>query len=294
MGRSSLIALIAALAVVGAYAACSSDSGGGVNSGRPDGGPQCKIGNVPGFTCTAGTACVNSVCVPTCTGDAGDCPAGQYCEACATPGGCASGALPPRNVCAWNTPISCTKNTDCPFPQNCVGAGPSIYGLCQSGEFLGDGRQNLDCTLDPDNCAPDAICQIQQGANGTFKQCVGLPACGQDGSCPTGIYGSVCNDKNPIDGGQIISGKQRICLYSLCVTNSDCPTNSVATTHCFRTDKNVPYGGCKFGQVGDPCFSDADCPQAARCAGAAGSFEDGGTPGTCGPCADGGTTGPCL
>lgn len=251
MGRSALITALAAAALATGCPASNNNPG----AGRPDGGPSCQSGD---NSCAAGTRCVNRNCVPTCSGGAA-CQTGSYCE----------GPNAPEDVCAQLTPIACTTPTQCPFPQTC------LNGLCASAELRADGGYQ-GCVVNGgvnDACGPDAVCYALTQGN----TCLGLPACGQDGGCPTGVFGAVCNDGRLDGGAQVLPGKQRLCLYAYCVLDSDCP----AAAECFHSTLAIPSGTCYFGAAGSPCFSNKDCFQSAACAGQDGGLEDGGIPGAC-------------
>jgi hypothetical protein len=259
MGRSALIAVLAA----GLWG-CPSTGRTPVVP-QPDGGPICQSGD---NTCAAGTRCVNRNCVPSC---AAGCPAGTYCEGPA-----------PRDFCVPVTAIACANSRNCPAPQVCFLGPPACSnfctrGVCASQQLRADGGYQ-GCLVNAgadDACGPDAVCYTLGATTGTVNACVGLPACNQDGGCPGGTFGSVCNDALP-DGGQILPGKQRICLFSYCLRDSDCNQSG----HCFHTTSAEP-GRCNFGLAGDPCFTKADCFNAQSCAGADGGVLDGGVPGAC-------------
>jgi hypothetical protein len=260
MGRSALI-----LALAAAVWGCPSSGHITINL-QPDGGPVCGGDPLPGSPtygpCDVGLTCVNRICTPNC---GAGCAAGTYCE-----------GLPPRDICAPVQPIACTKNLDCPNPQGC------FNGLCASVELRADGGyQPCIPNSEPDDgCGADALCYVLVVSGGTIRNtCVGLPACGQNGSCPaapSGGYGSVCNDGRNPDGGQLMAGKQRICLFGYCTIDGDCDR----TARCFFGTPTVP-GKCQYGSAGDPCFTNADCLNSAGCGGADGGLLDGGSPGTC-------------
>jgi hypothetical protein len=268
MGRSALI--ISAAALWG----CPS-TGGITVTIQPDGGPVCGYLAPPYDTvqyppCAAGTECVNAVCVPTCTGGA-TCSSGLYCE---------GGSAPAEDVCAPVTTATCARVADCPAPQQCFAriSGVTGAGFCASPQRRGDGGYQGCVQHDPnDFCGPDAVCYSLVNSTGTalVNTCLGLPACSQDGGCPAGAVGSVCNDL--ADGGQLIPGKGHLCLIAYCVKETDC--NPVG--HCFHSTPAQPMGSCDFGVSGDPCFTNADCINSSGCTGADGGYLDGGFPGTC-------------
>ena len=255
MGRSALI-----LAAV--FWGCPSN---GVNVVlQRDGGPVCgrdPTDQVQYPDCATGTRCVNRICVPTCTGGTA-CPSGTYC----------GGPAAPEDVCTSVAASTCATTADCPTPQKC------LVGFCASAQLRADGGFQGCVRNDPnDACGTDAVCYaLVTSSGGIANTCVGLPGCSQDGGCPVGPLGGVCNDGNLADGGPLIPGKGRICLATYCVRETDC--NS--TWHCFHRTPQ-PLGNCSFGQVGDPCFTNADCINSSGCTGADGGLLDGGVPGAC-------------
>jgi hypothetical protein len=230
----------AAFAVAFSAPSCSSSS----STTRPDGGPVCEHG---GPACPTGTACQNGNCVPTCPPGTA-CPAGQYCL----------GTAPMDQVCAPTSPTLCTSLYDCPTPQNC------LIPLCTALEPQADGGATFLCNPDgsvDDKCATDAICLVLLSSNGLANvQCRGMPACGQNGSCPVGQFGAVCNVQP--DGGRILPGKERICLFGFCSSNQDCAGN-----FCVH-NPDASVGGCYSGFTGSPCNTSTDCFHDGGCIGA--------------------------
>ncbi len=207
---------------------------------RPDGGTVCDQGDQ---RCAAGTRCTNRNCVPTCD-DGGPCPAGSYCEA---PQG-------PVAICSPITPSACRSLYDCPSPQICAS------GICLSYELREDGgTQGCISNASNDHCAPDSLCYQDTSRGQLLNRCLGLPHCGQDGSCPIGNKGTACNQLP--DGGFIVPGKERICLYDFCVDSSNCPSG----TACFHYLQASLSGQCKQGAAGDPCYSGEDCFSSSYC-----------------------------
>ena len=251
MGRSSLIPLGAAVVVAAVFAvsSCSDDATIPVIV-QPDGGVICDFA---ARGCPAGQACLNGICAQRCPGGAG-CPAGTYCE----------GTAALDQVCAPIQAIACTTLLDCPAPQSCP------TGLCTSTELLGDGGRTGNCIAGQpdDNCSADAICV--NGASGS-PSCLGLPACSQDGGCPAGNSGAVCNVRP--DGGRVFPTKQRVCLVQFCESNADCPQtappNQPPPAHCVNGN-GVALSFCSNGVKGAPCLKPADC-NSNTCNGADGS-----------------------
>ena len=252
----ALAAIPAAALVVLASAAPGCGSSSNPVKNRPDGGPLCSNGS---GNCPSGTQCNNGTCVTSCD-PSGACPSGTFCE----------GNDPSRNVCAPTAYANCTIDQDCPLPQFC------LSNLCVSRELRADGGFQGCILTGNDGCANDAVCYQAQSASGAVSNtCIGLPACGQDGTCPVGTAGSACNDLP--DGGRLFPAKQRVCLYSFCAEAANCP----AAAFCFRSSNTSPLGGCSFGTAGSGCFTNADCLAARACVGADGGFDAGGSPGIC-------------
>jgi len=247
MGRSTLIALLAALC------ACNEDDLAPVV--RPDAGDPCTAGS---HTCAGVSRCVNSYCVPACTGGAA-CPTGTTC----------AGAALPDDVCLPQAPITCVTTLDCPVNQGC------LTGHCVSIETLADGGIT-SCTVNAvqDKCAPDAWCTLE--VNG-LATCIGLPLCGADGGCPPGALSQACNLH--ADGGHLIEGKGPVCLLEQCDSVSDCSPSAL----CFHGG-GLPWGKCQKGITGDPCGSNADCISAASCDLSDAGIPDGGDAGPIGTC----------
>lgn len=250
--RSGLVqGLMAAGVALTVVLLASSPGCGGTDPTQPDGGTICNQGDK---NCPAGTRCVSRNCVPTCE-DGGPCPAGLYCEA---PQG-------PVAICSPVTPKSCVSSLECPAPQVCSG------GICSSIELREDGGTQGCVLTANDHCAPDSICYQQFNSTGlAFNLCLGLPHCGQDGSCPVGARGTTCNQL--ADGGFVFAGKERLCLYGFCVDSSNCPQR----TNCFHFAPGDTLGQCKAGAAGDPCLSGEDCTNSKYCQLADGGVNDGG------------------
>jgi hypothetical protein len=241
MGRSTLIALCSGVLVAFVVASHSCSNNTDVLIVQPDAGPICDLA---ALHCATGFACVNSVCTQTCPGGNGAaCPAGYYCE----------GDAGFDEVCAPNSPIACIDVTQCPAPQSC------FAGLCASQELLGDGgRGNCTSTPPNDGCSPGAIC-VQ--TSGTTLACLAMPACSQNGICPVGAAGSTCNVQS--DGGRLLEGKQRICLFGLCASAANCPPN---LPHCLQQrDAGIEGSQCFSGTTNSPCFTNADCNPGFTC-----------------------------
>jgi hypothetical protein len=107
-----------------------------------------------------------------------------------------------------------------------------------------------------DGCSSTLFCAQVPGA--PDARCYQFPACGQDGSCPTGQVGAICND-------HYFSDKPRFCVPGFCHDASHCP----ASWNCVRTSPVDVLGRCSDGTPGRPCGTDSDC-QSNHCNGSDG------------------------
>ena len=174
--------------------------------------------------CPAGQFCFNGLCAMGCNSN-GDCAADQYCDT------------------TWkecvNKVVATCPDTPCPDTQMCV------KNLCTS-------KEPPATKCDPqqagynDGCEKDAICFQDQGKD---PVCYSFPACGENGACPPGMIGAVCNDG-------YLPSKGHICLPGSCKTATNCPN---AGFKCVRSNPNAPLGMCSNGGPGMACPTAADC-----------------------------------
>jgi Dickkopf N-terminal cysteine-rich region len=246
-------AAMAAAVSMAAVLVATSEGCGSSDVVRADAGASCNQGD---GSCPAGTVCTNRVCTPSCA-DGGACPSGFYCEYPQTA----------FAVCSPIKPSACRDDNDCP-----AGNQVCTDGLCISWELRADGG-TVGCiisTTGSDACSPDSICYVDTSLGYQLNRCLATPHCGQDGSCPIGYRGSVCNQL--ADGGFAFGNKERLCLYKYCVGNTNCPTG----TQCFHYTRDATLGTCSLGQSGYPCFSAEDCFNANYCQLSDGGVADGG------------------
>lgn len=173
--------------------------------------------------CPDGQFCFNGLCALGCNSN-GDCADDQYC---ATDG---------DRLC-HNKEVSTCPDTPCAEGQVCVN------GLCSTP------APQTSCQPDPagqDGCDSNAVC-IEDPAKPGATKCYTFPYCGEDGTCPVGTIGAVCN-------AGIIPNKDEICLTSLCQTAEHCP----AAWKCVAFD-GAPVGYCSSGTAGEFCNTGADC-----------------------------------
>ncbi len=173
--------------------------------------------------CPEQQSCVNGLCALGCTTDA-DCADDQYCDA------------ELDHVCKADEVPTCSDDDDCAASQICM------FGYCVVPP------ESTDCQVDiyMDGCESNAICMEDFDTMDTA--CYPMPPCGEDGSCPVGIYGAVCNTGYLLD-------KDAICLLGMCATVEHCPAN----WFCVRYTQNDPLGVCSGGGLGEPCTSDDEC-----------------------------------
>ena len=110
-----------------------------------------------------------------------------------------------------------------------------------------------------DGCPDTQVCFEEYDENDTLtdSECYAMPACGEDGSCPTTIEGGVCNVKD--DGSKIIPSKSAICLMGLCLDNGDCPANQECSTF------GGEIGACMPEGMMSGCETDEDCDAGEVC-----------------------------
>jgi hypothetical protein len=99
-----------------------------------------------------------------------------------------------------------------------------------------------------DGCEANSVCLNDPNDDQAPPKCYSFPACAQDGTCPTGTEGALCNDG-------YMAGKAKICLPDLCKDVGNCPTNWA----CIKANANDVIGECSNGAFGSPCASNTDC-----------------------------------
>ncbi len=240
---------------------CASDddcvTGYSCNLGRTDEGKQTQTGkcmkasssgnSAGSFLCSAenpcpdGQWCFNGLCAPGCMSDQ-DCASNQYCDTQID--------LPNNqygtHMCVNKEVASCSADGDCAQTQTCV------QGLCSAASV------EQKCTPRPDGqdgCNEYSLCLDLGEVDEENNSCVTFPPCPQDGQCPLGQVGSVCNEQD-------IPGKARICLTGLCKSGDNCPTGF----KCIIPSGTL--GMCSNGTMGMPCMTGEDCSSDLTCMGA--------------------------
>ncbi len=197
-----------------------SDSDSNPTSNQPTGGDDFGLCNADN-PCPSGQFCFNGLCSLGCNSN-GDCADDQYCDT--------------EFKQCHNKEVQTCPDTPCPSGQECV------QGLCSAGST------NKACEQMPngqDGCASNELCFDDEEAG--KAECYPFPACGEDGSCPTGTEGAVCNN-------DFIPSKDRICLIGLCETTDNCP----AGQNCIKF-QGFPVGECSNGSFGESCTMDSHC-----------------------------------
>lgn len=194
-----------------------SSNGADASGGGGGGGLLCSA-NTP---CADGQFCFNGVCAIGCNSN-GDCAENQYCDT-------------EFDRLCHNKVVQTCPDTPCNENQTCQDGFCSATPTNTSCEPRADGN---------DGCPNDSLC-LENDAEET--QCYGFPACPEDGICPTGTIGAVCN-------AGIIPNKGHICLTSLCQTVDHCP----ASWSCIKEQGGV-VGSCSDGNFGSLCIEQSDC-----------------------------------
>lgn len=221
--RFAAVSLLAA-----AVAGCSGTAGSnGSTDGNGDDGSESRSTSpttCPGG-CPDGQFCYNGLCAVGCNSDK-DCAENQYC------------ATDTDRLCHNKEVQECSSDSDCSGEQVCN------KGLCAA-----QPEQSEECepkANGKDGCGEYAVCIEEEGGN----SCYTLPKCSEDGTCPTGQAGAVCNDG-------YLRNKADICLLGLCEDASNCPEDW--TCERFNEDDVLGYCSNRAGETGSPCEKDSDC-----------------------------------
>jgi hypothetical protein len=223
-----LLALCAACSSTSGPAGGGSGSDGGSGGSPGLGGALCSSSS----PCPTGEFCFNGICAYGCTADS-DCASNQYCDTSFS-----------KTCQDKSGPSECSSDSDCATNQTC------ISGLCSVVP-----AQPTQCTPPPganDGCDMNSVCVA--GQNGQANSCLTFPPCGEDGSCPVGANGAVCNEG-------YIQGKGRFCMPGLCKDASDCP----ASDSCVPITAGAPIGECSNGAAGETCDATHSCQSGLSC-----------------------------
>ena len=229
-----LFALSLALGLAYCDSGDSDDDGGGGGGGGAD---MC------GGKCISGQYCWNGICANGCLSN-GDCAADQYC---------AEDDFFPEGKCVAKVVPGCASDADCASTQ-----------VCKNKTCVVKPAENAPaCAWKPDmtdGCSELEVCieEMDEAGNDLPGECYAMPACGEDGSCPTDMGGATCNVKT--DSKKIIPSKSRICLMGLCLSKDDCPSE----WDCQKVQGDI--GVCFPGGFGDGgCETDDDCDAGESC-----------------------------
>jgi hypothetical protein len=199
----------------------TSSSSGELGDGDGDDADAEVIACIGGSLCPDGRSCANGVCLVECSDDP-QCRSDEYCV---------DGLCQPKVVPTCNFDSDCAATQEC---SNRVCTAPGT-GVCDPADTLQDG------------CPAHALCIEDLDSDEGVGACYSMPACAEDGSCPVGVVGSVCN----LD---YLPNKARICMIGICENGSHCP----AQWSCIRYGAEV-LGACSDGSFGSPCVLDGDC-----------------------------------
>jgi hypothetical protein len=224
MKKLGFTALTALFLIVGG---CGGDDDGG--SGADGGGGGGGDGTICSSSnpCPDGQFCWNGLCALGCNSD-GDCADDQYCDT-------------EFDRLCHNKTVSTCPDTPCADNQ-----------ICRDG-FCSTPPEDTSCMPRPDGndgCDAYSLC-LEEDDESTA--CYSFPACAEDGSCPTGLVGAVCNDG-------IVPNKAQMCLTGMCTGTEHCPSSWSCVMQ--STD---PAGFCSDGQFGSVCLSASDCQQGLDC-----------------------------
>ncbi|HZO13610.1 MAG TPA: hypothetical protein VFB62_10130 [Polyangiaceae bacterium] len=166
--------------------------------------------------CPPGTTCFNGLCAEGCN-DRDDCPDGMRCMSDA------------GQLCVDETVTSC-PDVPCASSQVCAN------GLC-SAIPSEEGCTGPTPFGPSDGCGAQEVClstAMVDGQEVNAKVCYTFPFCPEDGPCPVGAFGSVCNEG-------IFPEKNRICLAGMCTSSINCPP----AWNCVPAFEGVLYGTCQ-------------------------------------------------
>ena len=99
-------------------------------------------------------------------------------------------------------------------------------------------------------CESNAVCL--QDLDTEETACYTMPPCGENGACPVGLQGAVCNKSGSTE---YLPNKDAICLIGVCEDAGNCP----ADWFCVRFQANDPLGFCSSGGFGEPCSTNEEC-----------------------------------
>lgn len=199
----------------------SDETTGGSTSNQPTSGGEEWQPCSAASPCPDGQFCFNGVCALGCQSD-GDCADNQFCGT-------------EDDMLCHNKQVTTCPEVPCVEGQVCVN------GFCSTPPP----DTQCDPLNQPDGCESDALCvELEEGD----PECYTFPYCAEDGTCPIGTQGAVCND-------DLVPGKDKICLIGLCTAAAHCP----ADWKCVKFEPGGVIGFCSNGGFGELCHSGDEC-----------------------------------
>jgi len=237
--KQLVMGMFLALAVVGCGSTKDDDGQG------PDGNPNEQGAGLCSTSkpCPSGQFCFNGLCALGCQSN-GDCAADQYCDT--------EDTATLISYCKNKKVPTCSSNSQCQSNQVC------IEGLCSLAPPANPPSCNPNTTDFKDGCDTYAVCLDADDQGPQQPYCASFPPCPEDGVCPTGLGGAVCNNG-------YLPNKGRFCMQGLCSDNSNCPSS----WSCVKPFSASVLGFCSPGDFGFPCAESAHC-KSGQCFGAPG------------------------
>ncbi|AGC41936.1 hypothetical protein MYSTI_00586 [Myxococcus stipitatus DSM 14675] len=222
-----VMGLFLALAVVGC-GGTKDDDGGNDDPGKQGEG-LCSASKA----CPSGQFCFNGLCAIGCQSNA-NCAADQYCDL--------EDTGMPAAFCKNKKAGTCSSNSQCLSNQIC------IEGLCSLKPPENPPTCNPNTSDFKDGCDTYSVCLDPDDQGSQKPYCASFAPCPEDGVCPTGLGGAVCNDG-------YLQNKGRFCMQGLCRENSNCPSS----WNCVKPFSGAVLGFCSPGALGFPCTENSHC-----------------------------------
>ncbi len=164
--------------------------------------------------CSLDEQCLDGMCVDKCV-HATDCDPDEHCQEGACVETCNLHTDCPQDescdMLFEHSTHACYHARTCAIKSNCAEPMQCVSGLCV--DFIKTNCFDYEgCGYD--DCGSDQLCMYTQGD--IVPSCYRLPVCEEDGACPIGRKGSMCN---LVD----LAEKDRVCLPGRCKTDLHCP-----------------------------------------------------------------------